>query len=82
MLPSFAGLVVNRLDTPIACLIPGPLLALLRDWEIVLGAIAGAILVVSLTVRIRDEERMLREKFGPEWEEWHAKTARIVPGLF
>lgn len=82
VLPSFAGLVVNRLDTPIACLIPGPLLALLRDWEIVLGAITGAVLVVTLAVRIRDEERMLREKFGREWEEWHARTARIIPGLF
>lgn len=82
VLPSFAGLVVNRLDTPIACLIPGPLLTLLRDWEIVLVAIAGVMLVLTLTVRVRDEERMLREKFGREWEEWHARTARVIPGVF
>lgn len=36
----------------------------------------------GLGLRIRDEERMLRARFGTEWEEWHARTKRFVPGVF
>jgi len=32
--------------------------------------------------RTLEEEDMLRKAFGKEWEEWHAKTARFVPGIF
>lgn len=39
-------------------------------------------LVVAGYVRILEEEAMLRKSFGKEWEEWHAKTARLVPGVF
>lgn len=35
-----------------------------------------------LVLRVRDEERMLRRVFGREWEEWHGRTARFVPGVF
>ena len=35
-----------------------------------------------LVVRIRDEERMLRKAFRKEWEVWHARTARFIPGVF
>lgn len=82
VLAAHVGLVVNQLDTPIACLIPGPFLALLREWQGVLGRSAAVVLFAALVVRIRDEERMLKDKFGREWEEWHAKTARLIPGVF
>jgi protein-S-isoprenylcysteine O-methyltransferase Ste14 len=36
----------------------------------------------GLGVRVRDEERMLRARFGKEWEVWHAGTKRFVPGVF
>lgn len=36
----------------------------------------------GLRVRVRDEERMLRARFGKEWELWHARTKRFVPGVF
>jgi protein-S-isoprenylcysteine O-methyltransferase Ste14 len=32
-------------------------------------------------VRVKGEERVLRETFGVEWEDWHSKTARFFPGL-
>jgi protein-S-isoprenylcysteine O-methyltransferase Ste14 len=35
-----------------------------------------------LVVRVRDEERMLRGSFGKEWEVWHTKTGRFIPGVF
>ncbi|KAL4757628.1 methyltransferase family protein [Aspergillus foveolatus] len=81
LLAGYGGLVVNRFDTPIACLLPEPLLGLLKKWELGLLLLAATVLVLSLIVRIRDEERMLREKFGREWEIWHKKTARIVPWI-
>ncbi|KAL4994669.1 hypothetical protein BDV10DRAFT_188791 [Aspergillus recurvatus] len=82
LLAGYGGLVVNRFDTPIACLIPGELLGLLKRWEPGLFVFAATVLFLSLTVRIRDEERMLKEKFGREWEVWHEKTARIIPWIF
>ncbi|KAL3432929.1 hypothetical protein BDV09DRAFT_117771 [Aspergillus tetrazonus] len=81
LLAGYGGLVVNRFDTPIACLLPEPLLGLLKKWELGLLLLAATVLVLSLIVRIRDEEKMLREKFGREWEVWHKKTARIVPWI-
>ena len=30
----------------------------------------------------RSEEMMLRDTFGKEWEVWHAKTKRFIPGIF
>jgi protein-S-isoprenylcysteine O-methyltransferase Ste14 len=33
-------------------------------------------------LRLRPEERMMREEFGREYEEYCARTKRIVPGLW
>ncbi|KAL4754417.1 hypothetical protein BDW72DRAFT_190278 [Aspergillus terricola var. indicus] len=81
LLAGYGGLVINRFDTPIACLLPESLLGLSKKWEPILFLLAATVLFLSLIVRIRDEERMLREKFGREWEVWHKKTARIVPWI-
>jgi protein-S-isoprenylcysteine O-methyltransferase Ste14 len=43
------------------------------------SSIAG---VGFLIMRVRDEERMLKKAFGKEWEDWHARTARFIPGVF
>jgi protein-S-isoprenylcysteine O-methyltransferase Ste14 len=32
--------------------------------------------------RVTEEETMMKEAFGKEWEEWHTKTARLIPGVF
>jgi protein-S-isoprenylcysteine O-methyltransferase Ste14 len=48
-----------------------------------LGLLGVAVVYVTgITLRIRDEEEMLKEAFGKEWEEYHSKTARFIPGLF
>ncbi|KAI9367769.1 hypothetical protein BJX61DRAFT_551089 [Aspergillus egyptiacus] len=78
VLLGYLSLLVNRLDTPIACWIPDEILAPLRQWGVVLALADAALTISLLGVRIRDEERMLKEKFGREWEEWHARTARRV----
>jgi protein-S-isoprenylcysteine O-methyltransferase Ste14 len=43
-----------------------------------MGLVGG---FLGLAVRVRDEERMLRARFGKEWEDWHARTKRFVPGV-
>jgi protein-S-isoprenylcysteine O-methyltransferase Ste14 len=32
--------------------------------------------------RVREEEEMLKKTFGKEWEEWHGRTARLIPGIY
>ncbi|KAL3446908.1 hypothetical protein BJX65DRAFT_308534 [Aspergillus insuetus] len=78
----YAGLIVGRVDTPIACWIPPLLLELLRDWQVILGVLGTSVGLAVLGVRIRDEERMMRERFGSEWEAWHRRTARLIPFVF
>ncbi|GLB38814.1 putative class VI-like SAM-binding methyltransferase superfamily, isoprenylcysteine carboxyl methyltransferase family protein [Lyophyllum shimeji] len=46
------------------------------------SAIAGAV-VSSLLLRIPGEDRILRAKFGAEWETWAEKVPyRLVPGMY
>lgn len=42
----------------------------------------AATYVAIMSVRVREEEAMLRQKFGSQWEEWHQRTARFIPGIF
>lgn len=82
VLGGYLGLAVNRFDTPLATLVPSSLVKRLREWQ---GGLAGVLLLLSavvFSVRIRDEERMLKERFGETWEGWHAKTARLIPFVF
>jgi protein-S-isoprenylcysteine O-methyltransferase Ste14 len=32
--------------------------------------------------RVKDEEIMLKNTFGKEWEAWHIRTKRFIPGLY
>jgi protein-S-isoprenylcysteine O-methyltransferase Ste14 len=48
----------------------------------VLGMVFTVALGFALRLRILDEEDMLRGEFGEEWERWHRKTARLIPGIF
>ncbi|KAL4966085.1 methyltransferase family protein [Aspergillus stella-maris] len=74
-----AGFFGGRGDGAIFCLVPGGIVGLLREWELFLGILAVVGSGVVIGVRIRDEERMLKGRFGRRWEEWHARTARLVP---
>lgn len=48
-----------------------------------LGALVGAgLCVATLVVRIRDEERVLRDAFGPAFDAYAARTWRLVPYVY
>jgi protein-S-isoprenylcysteine O-methyltransferase Ste14 len=51
-------------------------------WNYALNALIWTAICLGARRRIVDEERMLKRAFGKEWEEWHARTARLIPGLF
>lgn len=70
-----------RWDATPACWIPESILAKVNGCGTAVGmgflVLAGAM----LGVRVRDEERMLKEKFGRQWVEWNRSTERFIPGL-
>jgi protein-S-isoprenylcysteine O-methyltransferase Ste14 len=69
-----------RRDGICACLLP--LWALeIKGWS-VLPWVLSAVASVVLRLRVRDEERMMKETFGKEWDVWHRRTKRFIPGIF
>ncbi|KAJ5180132.1 Phospholipid methyltransferase [Penicillium capsulatum] len=71
-----------RWDASPACFIAGSSLDAVRGLGLgvyVAGFMFGT---WTLMVRVRDEEEMLRQHFGKQWEEWHRATKRFIPGLF
>lgn len=88
--PSYTGLllivVANfmlfiRWDGLFACWISGSTLAILNGWGVPTIITSVSFAAFLLALRIRDEEEMLKRKFGKEWEGWHARTKRIIPGI-
>lgn len=75
-----AGLFLRWDATP-ACWVAEETLSRLRGCG--LGAVLAFFVLGSwgMMARVRDEEEMLRQHFGKEWEEWHAKTGRFIPGI-
>lgn len=88
--PSYTGIITVsiaafavflRFDGAVACFVPPAYWPLVQAWGPT-AYTAGIVLVVQqLIMRVLQEEAMLKELFGKEWEEWHAKTARFIPGL-
>lgn len=74
-----AGLL-TRWDTAAgACWMQPSTLAMLNGYGWLFTAAWGVFLFSVLGVRVRDEETMLHEQFGKDWEEWHARTKRFIP---
>jgi protein-S-isoprenylcysteine O-methyltransferase Ste14 len=48
--------------------------------------VAGPAYIVSFgllfALRLRAEERMMREAFGAEYEAYEARTKRLIPGVW
>ena len=67
--PSYLGLLLSSTGWVLA-------------FRSVVGIILTATLLVPLVARIRAEERLLREYFGPEYEAYCARTWRLLPGIY
>jgi protein-S-isoprenylcysteine O-methyltransferase Ste14 len=67
--PSYLGLLTSSLGWVLA-------------FRSVVGVILTAALLVPLVARIRAEERLLREHFGPDYEAYCARTWRLLPGIY
>ena len=52
---------------------------LYRSW---IALIVVVLLVVVLLVRIRDEERVLHEAFGAEWEAYCQRSWKLLPFIY
>lgn len=64
------------------CWLPPRFYRLVRTWPRHIAPVGLAMLVLLLWKRISEEEDMLKAEFGREWEIWHARTARFIPGVF
>jgi len=89
--PGYVGIIVliacnfvllGRTDGVLSCWIPPNWHQAVRKPIWVLESVAYTLLVFAIRTRIGQEERMLRAKFGVEWEGWHEKTARFIPWIF
>lgn len=76
-----------RLDGVAGCVLP----SLVVRWGMGSGGIGlwSALLVLlgylglqALWIRVKDEEAMLKSEFGREWEDYHQRTKRFIPGVF
>ena len=67
--PSYLGVLVNLLG-----------------WALVfrsgVGVLLTALTLLPLLARIRSEETLLRAQFGREYDDYCARTARLIPGLY
>ncbi|KAI9170827.1 protein-S-isoprenylcysteine O-methyltransferase [Paramyrothecium foliicola] len=89
--PSYTGLVLlmfssvallARIDGVLSCWIsPAWYNTVSYLWWIT-APVAFSICLFGLRTRVREEERMLKAQFGTRWAQWHASTARFIPGLF
>ncbi|RCI16945.1 hypothetical protein L249_1755 [Ophiocordyceps polyrhachis-furcata BCC 54312] len=89
--PSYTGMCIImtanmgllfRWDASPACLIPGSVLAMLEGHGYLASGLFVYLGMHFIITRIYDEESMLRETFGVEWEKWHRSTRRLIPGVF
>jgi len=88
--PSYTGRALNifgnliLLQTPggvVGCWLPSWIVSATPLWSALLIFFAGGTVWVTRK-RVSEEEAMMKEAFGDEWEIWHKKTSRFVPCLF
>ena len=67
--PSYLGLLVNSLGWALA-------------FRSGVGVLLTALLIPPLVARMQAEERLLRSHFGAEYDDYRARTWRLVPGIY
>ena len=89
--PSYTGLftviicnlaLLGRADGVLSCWIPARWYETARWTQLCLAPVALSLLLGAMWTRVVQEESMLRGRFGVEWEQWHARTARFISWLF
>jgi protein-S-isoprenylcysteine O-methyltransferase Ste14 len=71
------GLLFERQDGVLGCWLSAGVVR--SGWWRVVGWVFVLLGVRLAWVRVVDEEKMLMETFGKEWEVWHARTKRFIP---
>jgi protein-S-isoprenylcysteine O-methyltransferase Ste14 len=88
--PSYTGkslivyaswVLIRRSDGIVGCWLPTWAVGATWFWR-TLGCLYGLGVLRVTWKRVSEEEVMLKRTFGKEWEEWHARTSRFIPGLF
>jgi protein-S-isoprenylcysteine O-methyltransferase Ste14 len=64
----------------VGCWLPTWIPNVTRFWRALVIFFAVGIARVTWK-RVSEEETMMKETFGKEWEVWHKKTCRFIPGL-
>jgi protein-S-isoprenylcysteine O-methyltransferase Ste14 len=67
--PSYLGLLINSLGWGLA-------------FRSGVGVLLTALMLVPLVARIRSEEALLRSQFGRAYDDFCARTWRLVPGVY
>ena len=67
--PSYLGLIIGMLGWGLA-------------FRAGMGVLLTVLILAPLVVRIRAEERLLRDHFGAEYEAYCARTWRLLPGIY
>ena len=67
--PSYLGLLVNALGWALA-------------FRSGVGVLLTALILPPLVARIQAEERLLRAQFGAEYDDYFARTWRLIPGIY
>jgi protein-S-isoprenylcysteine O-methyltransferase Ste14 len=89
--PSYTGLIIviwanlllfNRWDGSVACWVPPSITTSVRGLGFVVFGVVFVLSAWTISFSVSDEEAMLGEKFGEDWERWHRSTKRFIPGVF
>lgn len=67
--PSYLGMLVSAVGWALA-------------FRSLVGVLLSLLLLIPLIPRIRSEERLLREHFGKEYDDYFARTWRLVPWIY
>jgi protein-S-isoprenylcysteine O-methyltransferase Ste14 len=76
-----AWALIHRPDGILGCWLPAWAVGATWFWRTLGCLFLLAVLRVTWK-RVSEEEAMMKETFGKEWEDWHARTSRFIPGLF
>ncbi|KIW20772.1 hypothetical protein PV08_01350 [Exophiala spinifera] len=74
--------VFMRWDGVLGCWIPPAARAALNGFGWAAYLVLAVVMARAVMGRVADEEKMLKDKFGDTWVQWHKRTARFVPGIF